>query len=244
MSCIRITLHRQELTTHAVFAWVRTADCLALHDTYAQVLHSNELVYYQKVVAKRRKTSFLLGRYVAKQALASFLNEPDYAKIEIASGIFQQPIVKFQTPEPLGVSISHTDAYACAIAFPLIHPMAVDVERIDVLSLEAMKSQILPQELQAEVLGQLPEPTRCAMIWTAKEALSKILKCGMMSPFSIFETVDVSRQSSWYVGHFRNFGQYKFHAWILEDHVISIALPKRTTIELDLLALLRHPPSD
>jgi 4'-phosphopantetheinyl transferase len=242
MSCIRITLHRKDWMKDAVIAWVRAAEHSELHDKCSLVLHSNELIYYQRLSTQRRKMSFLLGRYAAKQAISTLLHmyEPQYAKIEIIPGIFQQPIVKFQTPEPVGISISHTNEYACAIAFPIIHPMAIDVERVDILNLEAIKSQILPQELHAEALCQLSELTKCTIIWTAKEALSKVLKCGMMSPFSIFETVNLSEQGSWYVGHFPNFGQYKFHAWVLEDHVISIALPKRTTIELDLSSLLRN----
>nr|AKQ22701.1 phosphopantetheinyl transferase [Candidatus Entotheonella serta] len=238
MSCLRITLNRQDLTTDAGFAWVHAADYPALHDTCSRVLHVNELAYYQRVPAIRRKTSFLIGRYAAKQALSSLVHESDYTRIEIASGIFQQPIVKYPSPEPLGVSISHTDKYACAIAFPLIHPLALDVERIDRVSVKAMKSQILPHELQTEALARLPEPTRCAIIWTAKEALSKVLKCGMMSPFCIFETMDLSQEPDWIVGHFKNFGQYKFHAWVLDDHVVSMAVPKRTDIDVDLSTLL------
>ncbi len=239
MSCIRIALHRQDLTTEAVFAWVRTVDHAELPDKCSLVLHPNELAYYQRPLAPRRKMSFLLGRYAAKQALSTLLHmdEPQLDKIEVASGIFQQPIVKFQTQEPLGVSISHTNEYACAIAFPLIHPMALDVERIDPLSLEAMKSQMLPQELQAEALSQLPEPTRCAIIWTAKEALSKVLKCGLMTPFSIFETVELYQEDPWCIGNFKSFGQYKFHACVIESHVVSIVIPKRTTMDLDISLL-------
>ncbi len=236
----RISLHRKELSTHAIFVWVNMTAYDALDRDRAQFLHPNELAYYQRLPARKRQQSYLLGRYAAKQALAAFLNPEiaDPTHIEVAPGVFTQPIVKFPTPEPVAVSISHAGDFACALAFAQIHPMALDIEPLDRASIETMQSQILPQELQAPQLLSIPEVTRCAIIWTAKEALSKILKCGMMSPFSIFETMELQREASGYVGYYRNFGQYKFHAWVMNGHVVSIALPKRTTMTLDISTLM------
>ncbi len=231
---VRLALHRKNLTSEAVFAWANTAAYEALHHTCTRVLHPNELAQYERLSMPRRKTSFLLGRYAAKQALAVLLREPEYTKIEIAPGVFTQPIVKFPTPEPVGVSITHAGELACALAFPQIHPMALDVERLDGNNLDAMKSQMVPEELNTEALPQLSELVRCTVVWTAKEALSKVLKCGMMCPFSILETVDLGQEASWYLGYFRNFGQYKFHTWVLKDHVVTIVLPKWTTMAVDL----------
>lgn len=232
----RLVLQRKDLTTEAVFAWAHTAEYAALHQTCTRILHPNELAQYERFPVLRRKTSFLLGRYVAKQALAVLLRECVSANIEIAPGVFTQPIVKFPTPEPVGVSITHAGELACALAFPQMHPMAIDVEQLDPNSLEAMKSQILAEELRPEALPQLSELLRCTLIWTAKEALSKVLKCGMMCPFSIFETVELRQHASCYVGYFRNFGQYKFHTWVLKDHVLTIVLPKWTTLVVDSLS--------
>lgn len=234
---VRLALHRKELTTEAVFAWVHTAAYAALHQTCSRILHPHELVQYERLAVPRRKTSFLLGRYVAKQALAVLLRESVYTNIEIVPGVFTQPIVKFPTPEPVGVSITHAGALACALAFPQIHPMAIDVERLDPKNIGAMQSQILPEELRSEALPQLAELVRCTVIWTAKEALSKVLKCGLMGPFALLETVQLRQDASCYVGYFRHFGQYKFHAWVLQDHVITIVLPKWTTMLVDLAAL-------
>ena len=235
---VRLALHRKELTTEAVFAWVHTAAYAALHQTCTGILHPNELAQYERFAVPRRQTSFLLGRYVAKQALAVLLGESVYANIEITPGVFTQPIVKFPTPEPVGVSITHAGELACALAFPQIHPMAIDVERLDIKNIEAMQSQMLPEELRPEALPEESALVRCTVLWTAKEALSKVLKCGMMCPFSLLETVELRQDASCYVGYFRNFGQYKFHAWVLQDYVITIVLPKWTTMVVDLAALV------
>src|SRR3982074_420664 len=100
-----------------------------------------------------------------------------------------------------------------------------------------MKSQMLTEELRPEALPQWSELVWYTVIWTAKEALSKVLKCGMMCPFSLLETVALGQDASGYVGYFRNFGQYKFHAWVLQNHVITIVLPKWTTMVVDLSTL-------
>lgn len=234
---VRLALHRKELTTEAVFAWVHTTAYAALHHTCTGILHPHELAQYERLAVPRRKTSFLLGRYVAKQALAVLLRESVYANIEIVPGVFTQPIVKFPTPEPVGVSITHAGELACALAFPQIHPMAIDVERLDTTNIEAMQSQMLPEELHPEALPQLSELVRCTVLWTAKEALSKVLQCGLMCPFALLETVELRQDAACYVGYFRHFGQYKFHAWVLQDHVITIVLPKWTTMPVDLAAL-------
>jgi 4'-phosphopantetheinyl transferase EntD len=229
----RLGLHRKDLTTEAVFAWAHTADYDALHRTCSSFLHPHELAQYEKLTVPRRRSSFLLGRYVAKQALATLLRESAPARIEIAPGVFTQPVVKFPTSEPVGVSITHAGELACALAFPEIHPMGIDVERLDGKSLEAMKSQILPDELRPEALDRVSELVRCTVIWTAKEALSKVLTCGLMCPFALLETVDLQPEAAGYGGHFRHFGQYKFHARVVHDHVLSIVLPKWTTMVVD-----------
>ena len=238
---LRLALHRKDLSTEAVLAWVHTAQYAALHHRCRDILHPHELAQYEKLTAPRRQTSFLLGRYVAKQALAVLLHEPVYVNIEIAPGVFTQPIVKYPTSEPVGVSITHAGELACALAFPQIHPMGIDVERLETKNLEAMKSQILPEELRAEVLPELSDLIRCTVIWTAKEALSKVLKCGMMCPFSILETAELRQEAPCYIGYFRHFGQYKFHAWVLQNHVMTIVLPKWTTMVSDLAAVPGSP---
>src|SRR5262249_1661671 len=105
---LRLALHRKELSTEAVLAWAHTAQYAALHHRCRDILHPHELAQYDKLTAPRRQTSFLLGRYVAKQALAVLLHESGYANIEIAPGVFTHPIVKYPTSEPLGGSITHS----------------------------------------------------------------------------------------------------------------------------------------
>jgi 4'-phosphopantetheinyl transferase len=232
-SPVRLGLHRKDLTTEAVFAWVHTAEYSVLQQTCRRFLHPRELAQYDKFSVPRRRSSFLLGRYVAKQALGALLRESALDRIEIAPGVFTQPVVKFPTPEPVGVSITHAGDLACALAYPQIHPMGIDVERLDGKNLQAMKSQMLAGELNAGIMSEASELICCTILWTAKEALSKVLACGMMCPFTLMETVELRSDAWGYGGHFRHFGQYKFHAWMVHDHVLSVVLPKWTTLVVE-----------
>jgi 4'-phosphopantetheinyl transferase len=67
------------------------------------------------------------------------------------------------------------------------------------------------------------------LIWTAKEALSKALTCGLMSPMEIFNLAGIYPlgRRIW-GGLFQNFGQYKFIGWISRTVAMSVVLPKKS----------------
>ena len=74
------------------------------------------------------------------------------------------------------------------------------------------------------------------MIWTIKESLSKVLKCGLMTPLHVLEIAEIDCKRPIRVSTFKNFAQYKVLSVVMGDVALSICLPKRT--ELDLGALL------
>lgn len=245
---LRLTLHRPKDLSTASLALVHTTAYPTLHARCGQFLHPQEAAAYAQLVAPRRQQSFLLGRYAAKQALSSLLHESVWTRLQIVPGVFTQPVVHYPTPAPVEVSITHAGDLAGAVAFPAGHPMGLDVEPLNATSLEAMRSQLLEPEWHAA--GQLSSTAllRATILWTAKEALAKVLKCGMMTPWSLLETVALQAEPGGYGGHFRHFGQYKFHTWVLQEHVLSLVLPKWTTLEGELgawaLPLLATPPPD
>ena len=67
------------------------------------------------------------------------------------------------------------------------------------------------------------------LIWTAKEALSKALTCGLMSPMEIFNLSEFYPLGyRIWGGLFQNFGQYKFIGWISRTVAMSVVLPKKS----------------
>lgn len=149
-------------------------------------------------------------------------------------GIFGQPVIKYRS-SLWDVSISHCQELAVALAFPLVHPMGVDIETVDGGRMNAMKSQFTLDENQWVMSkGPLNEAKLSTVVWTVKEGISKLIKSGFMSPFSIYE-LDLKKseftEPSLHVNYFKNFGQYKAVSLVSDQHVLSLVLPKLSTLD-------------
>jgi 4'-phosphopantetheinyl transferase len=190
-----------------------------------------ESAYFANLHVIRRQRSYLLGRYAAKLALRELVQESDLRAIEIARGVFDQPIVLCARKQGWGVTISHADSVAVALAFPAGHPMGIDVEPIDSTHYQTLRSQLSADEITRvkEAGGQ--ELELATAIWTAKEALSKVLCSGLMSPMHIYSLSEfrLIGPRIW-EALFQNFAQYKATIWIGDRWVLSIVLPKRSTL--------------
>lgn len=225
-------LRREDAVLRGHFACVGTEAYAALRDRATEILHPAELAYFQPLPAERRRVSFLLGRYTAKAALWAEVDAPGFPAISIVAGVFKNPVVCFPMSQPWGVSITHSDAVVAALAFPAVHPMALDVETIDADRARVMATQCSASERQE--LGQLglTEVVACTVLWTAKEAVSKAIGTGMTCAFDVLAAQAVRRLGDGsFQGLFRALGQYQFRAWILDDLVLAIVLPKKTEIE-------------
>ena len=71
-------------------------------------------------------------------------------------------------------------------------------------------------------------------IWTAKEAISKALRCGMTCPFQVFEISQPDRCGYSVSGFFEKFRQYRFLALpVFERYVLGIVVPRHAGLVLD-----------
>jgi 4'-phosphopantetheinyl transferase len=177
----------------------------------------------------------MLGRFAAKNALASLVGEEDYRSISIERGIFGQPIVRHQPSIGYDISISHNHRQAVAIAFDAGHPMGIDIEEFEPALYETLLKAVPDEETRFwDRRSENPNPELLLVLWTVKEALSKALRCGMMTPASVLAIESLDRSGSCrYQSVFRNFGQYKALSWLSEGTVISIVLPLHTEIEFE-----------
>ncbi len=197
----------------------------------SDILHPDEMRYFTPLPAERRRISFLLGRFAAKRALRPCLEGVEFADINLVPGIFKNPVVCCPMREPWQVSITHSDAIVSAIAFPMVHPMALDVESINAEKVPAMATQIQDGERAEAIRCGLDIPSASTLLWTAKEALSKTLHTGLTCSFTLFKVHDLARiNEAELKGLYTNFTQYKFHAWIRHGCVLTMALPRRTEI--------------
>lgn len=228
-----LRLIRKNQTLNADLCLVHCSqDSSALEDD--RVLHTSELAYYYTTLKhEQRKKSFLLGRLAAKHAIG-YKKDIDLTKIQISPGVFMQPIVKGNKVNNIHVSISHNRDFGVAIAYPEEHPMGIDIEEVNDKNLYTLKEQLMVAEWnQSRELG-LSEIQFATMLWTAREAISKVFKTGLMTPFPIYEISNI-RQTDWntYTSFFVNFAQYKAISHLHQRSVLTIVCPMNTEINID-----------
>lgn len=200
-------------------------------------LHPQERKYYEKLKFEKRIKSYLIGRLTAKKAIAAYIGEKDLTKILIQPGIFTQPIVTYNEQQNIQVSISHSDDFGAAVAFPEAHPMGIDIEKIHREQNEAIEREVTESEIK--LIKGLPfsYETMLTLLWTAKEALSKVLKTGLMTPFKIYEVEKIENHQDYLLSFYKNFAQYKTVSFLIGNHVCSIVYPMKTELNIDIRAI-------
>lgn len=193
-----------------------------------EMLHADELAYYSTLKFEKRKRSYLVGRYAAKRAVAALIGERNLKSILIGRGVFNQPIVTHGQGRNIQVSISHCDERGAAVAFHEAHPLAIDVEKVNAHRRAILEEQMtnVEQDLVKDLPGSYDR--MITLLWTVKEALSKVLKTGLTTPFHVFEVNHIARGPDYTICFFSNFGQYKAVSFDWDDSVYSIISPKKT----------------
>jgi len=195
------------------------------------VLSPEEQKIFEKIPSQKRQREYLLGRYSAKRALCQAFSTP-MNNIYIESGIFGQPVIIRPRDQCFQVSISHTNNLGVAIAFPETHPMGIDIEEISYKNNSTILSQMTNQEV--EILNTKDLCYSLTVAWTAKEALSKILRCGLMISFNLLEISSYQKKEGYVECFFKNFAQYKSLSWKYKTSIITVVFPKNGFYELNL----------
>ena len=230
---IRLKIQRQDRSVGAIMAIVFDAKECSLGDLSSAVLGATETLFFSRIGSSLRKRNYVLGRYAAKIALRSALDEPELKAIEINRGVFEHPVVQYDRNTRWEVSISHSQSLAIALAYPVGHPMGIDIEYIDAAHEQTILSQLSENEIGWVKRHEARTGELATALWTAKEALSKALRTGLMSPIEIYNVVELhSIDSGVWEGSFRNFPQYKARVWIGTSYTLSIVLPKRSAFAL------------
>lgn len=200
-------------------------------------LHPSEREYYDTLKFEKRMRSFLIGRYAAKRAVAALTGETDLAKILVRAGVFTQPIVSLPGHLNIQVSISHCDHLGAALAFPEDHPLGIDLEKIHLDKNNVLEKQMTPAEI--ELIKTQPDfyEAMLTLLWTAKEALSKVIKTGLMTPMKIYEINKIEHHGSYFLSYYKNFGQYKTISFKIENYICAITHPMKTKLDINITAL-------
>jgi phosphopantetheinyl transferase len=227
----KVKMYRGNQEHEFSIAFVR--DEMLNSSSFKHLLHDAELSYLQKLTYERRRRSYTLGRLSAKLAVKKLTNNTSARSIHIGSGVFGFPIVCSPNVTNTQVSITHSGPLGVSIAFEEKHPMGIDLEKIRPDNDKVILNQISQNEkalLQNINKFNLEGFTS---IWCAKEALSKILKTGMMINFSFLEIDNVEMNLKTITYEFKNFGQYKALCYTNEMYALALVLPKKTAVNLE-----------
>ena len=195
-------------------------------------LHKSEKEVLAGYEFEKRKLSYALGRVSTKIALQEVLRV-DTDKCWVEKGVFKQPIL-YTTDSKLKLqcSLSHSENMGVAIVFPEAHPLAVDIEKIDLSKIDAINSKLVDSE--KELCFKYSHYPIHTILWTLKEALSKVIKCGLTVPFDLLEIDNIEKTALGFVSTYKNFFQYKASSFILEDNfAVSVVYPKHTEIDFE-----------
>lgn len=178
-----------------------------------------------------RIKEFLAGRRALRLTLEKALPESSQ-QLVVNRGVFGYPLLAGPLTEIPEVSLAHSRGLVAVLVFPAGQQMAVDLEviRVDRPSrLRAIKSILTDEEKKS--IDDDPETNLILLyeLWSQKEALSKVLKCGLTVPFTLLETIDRKENKTWSEVHFRNFFQYRALSLVLNrQYVLSVVMPRKT----------------
>ncbi len=196
----------------------------ALYKERKKFLSNSELDIFGQLKFEKKKKSFLQSRYLAKNILAKYLGEEDFRKISISHGIFSHPLVNYPTGKMPIISISHTKTHAACIVSSAKCPTGVDIEAITTNSKENIISQTTTHE-RNNLKNVENENSFYTRIWTIKEALSKVLKTGIMTPFNIYEINNIVYYKNYTISRFSNFNQYQAISFAYKKNILSFITP-------------------
>lgn len=187
---------------------------------------------------QKKKEEFALGRLAAKLSVSlMYQKENDLKNIQVTKGVFGQPHIRYRKEPETDISISHTGEKIYALAFPGGQQLAIDSEKMPIK--EDLQHVILESCTSREIsmLNSLgfPKEQSLLFIWTLKEALSKVLRCGLTVPFKMLEIVQPELNGPGLQCFFGNFEQYKGQAHIFDEYIFSIISPRYTRLSVPQL---------
>jgi len=239
----RITFRNENVTYRASLAvsfFNKTTEFEALN-----ILREEEKEQLLAYDYQKRKESYYGGRVSGKIAVSDF-TKLKFQEFQIDNGVFNQPVIQCLTKKNCQVSISHANHASASIAFDEKHPLGIDIESVDQKNSITIVEYLTVGEKAFCVNDNIP-----LIFWTAKEALSKVLKTGLTIPLHLLEIKSFRIVDSFYVITFVNFAQYKVISFFFQDTILSIAYPSTSQLnssnlifsdfhQIDLKASVNH----
>ncbi|MFZ9746763.1 MAG: 4'-phosphopantetheinyl transferase family protein [Opitutaceae bacterium] len=193
-----------------------------------EFLHAEELAGWAAAGVEKRRDDYLRGRYAAKLALDQAGAPGLAAARAIVPGVFGQPVVR--GGGGWQVSIAHSGGRAAAIAFPEEQPLGIDLEACESGHAATLARELSPAEADWVATAGLERVVALTALWAAREALSKVLRTGLMTSFAHFRVAPPAAAPGGWRAEYPEFPQYQAALLPRPGFVLALALPRRTTL--------------
>jgi phosphopantetheinyl transferase len=203
-----------------------------------------ELARLRTFTVPRGRQAFLQGRLAAKTAIRAMLGRLnpsvrfDPRRVEVENDFLGRPLV--HGVPGLGVSLSHCQGIAAAVAFPLCLPLGLDLERVRPQNALALADRFAPEEL-AMACAATPAGAHAALpptlLWCLKEALGKLLGCGLATAPEVLAIASLGPAPGGIAADYAHAAGYQGVAAVSASMLLALAAPGDVTLELDLGAL-------
>jgi phosphopantetheinyl transferase len=203
-----------------------------------------EIAQLRTFTMARGRQAFLHGRLAAKAAIRAMLGRLDPAarfdprRVEVDNDLLGRPIV--HGAPGLGVSLSHCQGIAAAVAFPLDLPLGLDLERVRPQNVLALSDRIAPEELAMARFAAPPGAHAAlplTLAWCLKEALGKLLGCGLATAPEVLAIASLGPAPNGVAAGYAHAVGYQGLATVSASMILALAAPGDVTLELDLGAL-------
>ena len=199
----------------------------------ANIYFSNfEIERYNSITNEKRKKEYLYTRMACKHALEMLIPHCDYKKLEIAYGVFQQPIVTGKQKNNLQISVSNSYDYIAAFAYDGELPSGINIEKIYSGSEQIIEYFLTNHEKK---LIAHEKEIIYTVFWTAKEALSKVLRAGLAVSMYLFEIERYYFDGTCYRGEYCNFPDYEFISTKADDCIYTVTVPKESAVVCEVV---------
>lgn len=131
-----------------------------------------------------------------------------------------------------GFSFSHKKGYVVAICSKRIFPMGVDLEMAEASKIRAFRRYVSDEE--AAFLSGLAPEDQAAILFSAKEAVSKVVRLGFSVSKSIYDVSSVERMDVFYRVHFKRLYSLKVDVFFQKPFVLCLSSMKNSSLRFDV----------
>ena len=204
-----------------VIAWQANEDFVSRDAD--DLLRGEEIARFHRITHVGVRRDFLLGRMAAKTALSACLPDIPAKAWEIRRGCWHQPVVRGPVGG-LAVTLAHQEGVAVALAHDDRAMAGIDVEPFDREMAAAVASQVSASEAAwARTMSGAPG---WHLLWTAREALGKLMRSGLLRPQVLAATQDWKRCPAGWTATFEQDDLIAARSVVSRGYVVTWVLPR------------------